>query len=116
MTRPETRSWSIPASPRMTGTRWPVGGSGEVAAHLERPTWSRQAYHDLLAPMTGWSVNAGAGTASARRRLPGTGPHSHRGTPELASRHADDAEHLMDQWQIPPVRQWFAGERDRFGF
>ncbi len=89
--------------------------AGEVAAHLELPDLGRQAY-DLLAPMAGWSVNAGAGTAIGPADAFLALAAFSMGDTELASRHADDAERLMDRWRIPPVRQWFAGERDRFGF
>jgi DNA-binding SARP family transcriptional activator/tetratricopeptide (TPR) repeat protein/type II secretory pathway predicted ATPase ExeA len=110
---------SIVVDPGLSSHDWyslaEWAAAGEVAAHLERPDLGRQAY-DLLAPMTGWSVNAGAGTAIGPADAFLALAAFSMGDTELASRHADDAEHLMDQWRIPPVRQWFAGERDRFGF
>ena len=35
---------------------------------------------------------------------------------ELAARHADDAQRLIDEWQIPLVAQWLRDQRDRYGF
>ena len=35
---------------------------------------------------------------------------------DLAARHADDAERLMEEWQIPLAAQWLRDQRDRYGF
>ena len=37
-----------------------------------------------------------------------------RGGP--GAEHADAAERLADDWQIPLFTRWFRGERDRYGF
>ncbi|MBD0024139.1 MULTISPECIES: BTAD domain-containing putative transcriptional regulator [Gordonia] len=89
--------------------------AGEIAAHLDLPELGVHAY-GLLAPLAGWSVNAGAGTAIGPVDAFLALAAAATGDLELAARHADDAERLMDTWRIPPVRRWFAGERDRFGF
>ena len=34
----------------------------------------------------------------------------------LATRHADDAARLCEEWRIPLAAQWFADLRSRFGF
>ena len=89
--------------------------AGEVAAHLDLPDLGARAYA-LLAPLAGWSVNAGSGTAIGPVDAFLALAAASTGDLELATRHADDAERVMEQWRIPPVRQWFAGERDRFRF
>ena len=39
-----------------------------------------------------------------------------RGDRDLAARHAEDAERLCAEWQIPLAAQWLRDQRDRYGF
>ena len=38
------------------------------------------------------------------------------GEHHLATRHAEDAERLAEEWQIPLFTKWFREQRDRYGF
>ncbi len=74
------------------------------------------AAYDRLAPFAGYTAGSGSG--------PALGPvdaflalAAHAvGDVELATRHADDATRLCEEWEIPLTAQWLRGERDRRGF
>ena len=38
------------------------------------------------------------------------------GERDLATRHADDAARLCEEWRIPLAAEWFADVRSKFGF
>ena len=38
------------------------------------------------------------------------------GERQVATRHADDAERLCEEWDIPLAARWLRGQRERYGF
>ncbi len=89
--------------------------AAEVALGLGDPALGARAY-DLLAPYAGRSACAGSGSA--------LGPvdgflalaAAATGEGDLATRHADRAQELLEQWEIPVAAHWLRDLRDRHGF
>jgi hypothetical protein len=87
----------------------------EAALHTGRTDLAAQAYASL-STMKGQPACAGSGTC--------VGPVDAflamaawaTGERDLATRHAEDAARLCEEWEIPLAAQWFAGVRETFGF
>ncbi|MFO6452380.1 MULTISPECIES: BTAD domain-containing putative transcriptional regulator [unclassified Aeromicrobium] len=82
-----------------------VGDRGLAAAALER-----------IAPFPGSSCSAGSGNASGPVDHYIACAHAALGDLEAARAHADRAEELCEQWEIPLAAQRLRDQRDRFGF
>lgn len=73
------------------------------------------AAYERIAPYAGYHAAAGSG--------PGLGPVDSFlalaaavvGDTELATRHADDAARLCEEWGVPLVARWLAEQRERHG-
>jgi type II secretory pathway predicted ATPase ExeA len=89
--------------------------AGATALYVEDPELGAQVY-TLLAPMAGRSCSAGSGNASGPVDGYLAMAAAAAGETALATRHADDAERLAEQWRIPLFAQWLREQRDRFGF
>ncbi len=89
--------------------------AAEVALHLDMPDIAARAY-ELMAPLAGQSVSAGTGSGNGPVDIFLAFAAAAVGDSTLASRHAEHADALMHRWQIPLAQQWFARQRDRFGF
>jgi DNA-binding SARP family transcriptional activator len=70
----------------------------------------------LLAPLAGMSASAGSGNASGPIDGYLAMAAMATGERELATKHADDAHRLAEEWQLPLFTKWFREQRDRFGF
>ena len=77
--------------------------------------WRRTPTTGLL-PFAGYSCCAGSGNHAGPVDLFLALAAAARGDRDLAARHAEDAERLCAQWQIPLAAQWLRGQRDRYGF
>ena len=111
--REPTRSTSTPrtGSPCSTGG-WPP---------TSRCTWRTRPWPRTptpgSCPSPGAPAAPGSGNAlRAGRPLPGRWPRRPAATVALAATHADDAERLCAEWQIPLAAQWLRDQRDRYGF
>jgi hypothetical protein len=91
------------------------GMAADVSLHLEDPALAEDAYQRLL-PYAGFSCCAGSGNHTGPVDLFLALAAAARGERDLASRHADDAERLCEEWQIPLAGQWLRAQRDRYGF
>ncbi len=89
--------------------------AAEVALVLGDTALAAAAY-DLLAPFVGYSAGCGSGPALgpvdaflalAARAV---------GDIALATRHADDAARLCEEWEVPLPARWLRGRRERHGF
>jgi DNA-binding SARP family transcriptional activator len=89
--------------------------AAEAAAYTGRTDIAAGAYASL-SPMHGQPACAGSGSC--------VGPVDAflamaawaTGERDLATRHADDAARLCEEWEVPLAAQWFAGVRETFGF
>jgi hypothetical protein len=79
------------------------------------PDLGARAYA-LLAPLAGRSCSAGSGNASGPVDGYLAMAAASVGETALAGRHADDAERLAEEWQIPLYAQWLRAQRDRYRF
>lgn len=82
-----------------------VGDRELAAAALER-----------IAPFPGSSCSAGSGNASGPVDHYLACAHAALGDLDAARAHADRAEELCEQWEIPLAAQRLRDQRDRFGF
>ena len=89
--------------------------AAEVALHLEEPALGASAY-PLLLPFAGRSCSVGSGFASGPVDLYLALAAAAAGEQGRATAHADDAERLCAEWQIPLAAQWLRDQRDRYGF
>ena len=89
--------------------------AAEVALGLDDPELGARVY-ELLAPFEGYACSAGS--ASAMGPVDGALAMAAAavGERELASRHADRALELIEEWSIPLAGKWFRDQRDRYGF
>ena len=67
-------------------------------------------------PYAGTSCAPAPATTAGPVDLSSRWPRPPRGDRDLAARHADDAERLCAEWEIPLAGQWLRGQRDRYGF
>jgi hypothetical protein len=92
---------------------WANGAA--AALYLDdRDTGAR--LYDRLAPLAGMSANAGSGNASGPIDAYLAMAAAAVGERQLATRHAEDAERLAEEWQIPLFTKWFREQRDHYGF
>ena len=88
---------------------------GVTALYVEDADLGARSYA-LLAPLAGRSCSAGSGNASGPVDGYLAMAAAAVGETALATQHADDAERLAEEWQIPLFTQWLREQRDRFGF
>ncbi|HET6560601.1 MAG TPA: BTAD domain-containing putative transcriptional regulator [Marmoricola sp.] len=86
-----------------------------AALYLEDRHLAARVY-DRLAPLAGMSASAGSGNASGPIDGYLAMAAMAAGERQLATQHAEDAERLAEEWQIPLFTKWFREQRDRFGF
>jgi hypothetical protein len=91
------------------------GCAAEAALGLGDQAMGAAAYA-VLAPYPGRTVCAGSGNAMGPVDAFLALAAATVGDLDLAARHADDAERLMEEWQIPLAAQWLRDQRDRHGF
>ena len=89
--------------------------AGGMAAYAGDADLGARCYA-LLAPYAGRSAVAGSGVSSGPVDAYLALAAVAAGERETASRHADDAARLAEEWQIPRFTAWFAQVRERFGF
>jgi hypothetical protein len=89
--------------------------AGSTALFMEDRDLGARAYA-LLAPLAGMSCSAGSGNASGPVDGYLAMAAASVGETALATRHADEAERLAQEWQIPLYAQWLRTQRDRFHF
>jgi hypothetical protein len=91
------------------------GHAAEVALWLEDCDLAERVYPKLR-PYAGRSCSAGSGNASGPVDAYLALAARARGEVALAAGHADRAEELMEQWEIPLAADWLRGLRTRFSF
>jgi hypothetical protein len=91
------------------------GMAADVSLHLADPALAADAYQRLL-PYAGYSCCAGSGNHTGPVDLFLALAAAARGERDLATRHADDAERLCEEWQIPLAAQRLRADRERYGF
>jgi DNA-binding SARP family transcriptional activator len=91
------------------------GMAADVSLHLADPVLAADAYARLL-PFAGASCCAGSGNHTGPVDLFLALAAAACGHRDLAARHADDAERLCAEWQIPLAAQWLRDQRDRYAF
>jgi hypothetical protein len=91
------------------------GMAADAALHLEDPELAADAYGRLV-PFAGYCSSAGSGNHAGPVDLFLALAAAAQGDRELAARHAEDAERLCAEWQIPLAAQWLREQRDRYGF
>jgi tetratricopeptide (TPR) repeat protein len=74
------------------------------------------AAYEKLAPYAGRVASSGSGNASGPVDAFLAHAAAAVGDRDLATRHADDAMRLMEEWQIPLAAQWLRDQRERFDF
>ncbi len=74
------------------------------------------AAYAKLAPYAGRVASAGSGNALGPVDAFLAHAAAAVGDLDIATRHADDAERLMEEWQIPLAAQWLRDQRERFDF
>jgi DNA-binding SARP family transcriptional activator len=89
--------------------------AGAAALYTQDRDLAARVY-TLLSPLCGMSCCAGSGNASGPVDGYLAMTAAAAGELELATRHADDAERLAEEWQVPLFTQWLREQRDRFGF
>ena len=89
--------------------------AAEVALYLADETLGAEAYA-RLAPYPGCSASAGSGNASGPVDAFLAMAAASTGQRERATQHADDAERLCRDWDIPLVASWLDDQRKRYGF
>jgi hypothetical protein len=70
----------------------------------------------VLEPYAGHSSGAGAHNASGPVDAFLACAAAATGSPDRAAVHADRAQQLIEQWQIPLVATWLKGLRERYRF
>jgi DNA-binding SARP family transcriptional activator/outer membrane murein-binding lipoprotein Lpp len=89
--------------------------AAEAALYTGRTDLAASAY-DGLWEFRGQLAAAGSGTALGPVDAFLAMAAATTGERELATRHAEDAARLCEQWRIPLAAEWFAGIRQSFGF
>jgi hypothetical protein len=89
---------------------------GAVAAAFSHDAdLGARCYH-LLGPFPGHGCSAGSGVSNGPVDAYLAMAAYATGELEIAARHADDAERLAEEWQIPLFVTWLREQRDRLGF
>jgi hypothetical protein len=89
--------------------------AAEAALYTGRTELAASAY-DSLSQFRGQLAAAGSGTALGPVDAFLAMAAATTGERERATRHAEDAARLCEQWRIPLAAEWFAGIRKSFGF
>ena len=89
--------------------------AGTVALYMDDPDLGAEVYA-MLSPLAGMSCSAGSSNASGPVDAYLAMAAAATGETDLATRHADDAERLAEEWRIPLFTQWLREQRDRYGF
>ncbi|MER7248926.1 BTAD domain-containing putative transcriptional regulator [Kribbella sp. NPDC000426] len=89
--------------------------AAEIAYGLAEPEAARALYR-WLSPYAGRVCSAGFSVAVGPVDAFLAFAAMATGERELATRHADRALELCEEWEIPLAAQWLRGERDRGGF
>ena len=87
-----------------------------AALYLEDPDTAAPRLRPAGAARRACAASAGSGNASGPVDAYLAMAAAATGERELATRHADDAEQLAEEWEIPLFTQWLREQRDRFGF
>ena len=74
------------------------------------------AAYEKLAPYAGRVASAGSGNAMGPVDAFLAHAAAAVGDLDIATRHADDALRLMEEWKIPLAAQWLRDQRERFSF
>ncbi len=89
--------------------------AAEAALATGRPDLAAQV-HAAMTPYAGRPAVAGSGAClGVVDSFLAMAAHA-MGDRELATRHADDADRIHTEWQLPLAHAWFAGVRRREGF
>jgi hypothetical protein len=91
------------------------GHTAELALHLDDAETAGRCY-ELLAPCAGQSCGAGSNLASGPVDAYLAMAAAATGETAIATRHADDAAALAEEWDIPLFGRWFAELREQHGF
>lgn len=91
------------------------GHAAELALHLGDAELAGRCY-DLLARCAGQSCGAGSNLASGPVDAYLAMAAAATGETDIATRHADTAAALAEEWDIPLFARWFAGIRETHGF
>ena len=91
------------------------GCAAEAALGLGDRAVGAEVYA-VLAPYAGRTICAGSGNSMGPVDAALAHAAAAVGDLELATRHADEAQRLMEEWQIPLAAQWLRDQRDRYGF
>lgn len=89
--------------------------AAETALGVGDAELGRTAY-SLLEPLAGQTACSGSGLATGPVDLFLAEAALAAGDAAAATRHADRAAALMEEWQIPLAAQWWRDQRDRHGF
>lgn len=89
--------------------------AAEAAAYVGRPDLAAIAY-ERLSPHCGRTACAGSGTTLGPVDAFLALAAYATGERDLATRHAENAARLCEEWEIPLCSAWFAKARARFGF
>ena len=92
-----------------------IAAAAETALWVDDPDLGESTYAQL-APYVGTVVASGSSVAEGPVDAFLAMAACAAGEREAASRHADGAVALMEQWGIPRCAAWFDGVRERFGF
>jgi DNA-binding SARP family transcriptional activator len=91
------------------------GMAGEASRYVDDPALGAAAYA-MLEPLAGRSCGSGSGFASGPVDAYLAMAASAADRAEEATRHADAAERLCEEWQLPLAAQWLRDQRERYGF
>ena len=89
--------------------------AAESALYMKDADLAARTYA-RLAPYAGMSCVAGSGNASGPVDSFLAMAAAAAGEEQVATRHADDAERLCAEWDIPLAGRWLLGQRERYGF
>ncbi len=105
----------IDLSPHWWFSTMEAAMAAESALHTGLRDLAADAYA-ALSEFSGQPACAGSGTALGPVDAFLAMAAEATGERELATRHADDAARLCEEWRIPLAAQWFAEVRSRVGF
>jgi hypothetical protein len=89
--------------------------AAETSMYLRLPELASTTYA-LLVPLKGRPASAGSGTALGPVDAFLAMAAEATGERDLATRHAQDASRLCEEWRIPLAAEWFARIRSNYGF
>jgi hypothetical protein len=100
-----TEMWSVLADWSCEAEAASVAGDEDVAAHAVRVLGPYEGYF----AMGGMAVTVGPVDGYLALA------HATLGDLEAAARHADAAERIAEEWDLPRYAEWIAGHRERLG-